>query len=62
MTFPPLCDRCDWQHIGHCDDAAEYRNLVALICTRFDELMHPVTAMADVPPALRGPNWPGPTA
>ena len=63
MTWPPLCLDCDTQHLNSCDDAAEYRALVATICGRLADACRPTTPMCDLPPALRGPNWkPRPTA
>lgn len=59
MTFPPLCDTCGHQHIHSCEDAAGTRALLAAMCDRLAAAVRPGTAIADVPPALRGPNWPG---
>jgi hypothetical protein len=55
-AWPPFCDDCGWQHTGHCEDAAGERRLLAAICARAEEVLAPLTT-ADVPPALRGPNW-----
>ena len=60
MTFPPVCETCSQPHLNSCDDAAEFRALIAAICGRLADAFRPTTPMADVPPALRGPNWPGP--
>lgn len=58
MTWPPLCPDCDTQHLNSCEDAAEYRALVAAVCGQLADVFRPSTLMADVPAALRGPNWP----
>lgn len=57
--FPPLCPRCETQHINHCEDAAFERELWVAMGNRIRAGLAALsrTPMANVPPTLRGPRW-----